>query len=694
MGRRPASPPVVFTLLLCLGFAIPPAAEGQTRSPFDDADLDPALIQHLETGDLADLPSEKFDEDLWAMAAFHALRRMQNIRARELTEQILDRDPESVAGHCLMGMVQHRAEGNLPRALFHLQRSRELIEARWGPTPSDGAPWRWHAMSLLESAMVNGEMGRHEDKVRLLLERDQLYEPPLPADRGWPLMRLRRYDEAKAAVVEALALEGDLDQKAQALTALCAIEAEQQSRQRGYEACKAAVDFDREHEFPGPTPFTNAAEASLGLLRMDEAEQLIQEATGLFVFGTVSNPWLDLMQLYLTQGRTSEALDAVREMLAWRNRQPAFMDEQNRAETEMASAVFLVIAGHAEEAARITQRAMERPDRTGFTSSESEQLEAASAVIDRLARRAAAERAAEEASWSRWRDAPAVRLRELGHRLGAWASGRRAASMLADERILLATLRPYLAGSVELSEWLKPELVELLGAGLVRSALERARTREDLEGAEGYFLVYETEAAWLAGDDARTLELADLGLAALPGAEVQLRARLVVRGAEAALDLGRRGRALELFDQAMQMDPGIVRRLGAALPVKVETEGGPWPRKVGRLLAASPRFQSVDGSAFVLSVEGSEAGGRACLTGPRGARFACGTVDPRAGEDADGLARRLAKELHEEAFAPRLDLTQSDISSLDGSPTAAGGRSNDRIRSILTDLTGNNAQEP
>ena len=54
----------------------------------------------------------------------------------------------------------------------------------------------------------------------------------------------------------------------------------------------------------------------------------------------------------------------------------------------------------------------------------------------------------------------------------------------------------------------------------------------------------------------------------------------------------------------------------------------------------------------------------------------------------DDMARCLAGEFHDVAFAPRLDLTQADLRSLDGSPTAAGGRSSERLRSVLSDLVG------
>ncbi|MCG8456333.1 MAG: hypothetical protein MI919_08625, partial [Holophagales bacterium] len=459
------------------------SAQGDLELDLDSmgaADLEElvGLLEHLQDGDLADLDTGRYEEELWARAARDALVRGKNIRARELTEQILAHDPDSFVGHTLMGIVQHRAEGNLPRAVFHLEKARELFEKRHGPQPDSDAPWIWHARIVGSLAGVRGEMGQHEEKVRLLLEHDELYSPPRPADRGWPLMRLRRYDEARMAVAEALLLEDQPDQVSHALTALCAIEAELQDREKGYLACLDAAEHERRESFPGPTPFTNAGEASLGLLRFDQTEALILEASELFVHGTVSNPWLDLTQLYLGQGRMAEALDAVREMFTWRQRQPPYMDEQNRAETEMTSAIFLLVAGYEAQAARITRRAVERPDRTGFTSSETEQLEAATALVDSLVSRTLAERYLEEASWSPPLDAARALVRSFQSRLRAWSSARRATSQMADTRILDATLRPYLAGSVELPEWLEPELVSALGPGVIRAALKRTRALE------------------------------------------------------------------------------------------------------------------------------------------------------------------------------------------------------------------------
>ena len=108
---------------------------------------------------------------------------------------------------------------------------------------------------------------------------------------------------------------------------------------------------------PAPVYLTNTAESALGLMRTDEAERLLLEATQNFVRGSLATPWMDLMSLYTEQGRLSEALQAMREMLAWRSRQPPSVGIQNWAIQDMAAAAFLLVAGRATEAAHLTARA-------------------------------------------------------------------------------------------------------------------------------------------------------------------------------------------------------------------------------------------------------------------------------------------------------------------------------------------------
>jgi hypothetical protein len=219
---------------------------------------------------------------------------------------------------------------------------------------------------------------------------------------------------------------------------------------------------------------------------------------------------------------------------------------------------------------------------------------------------------------------------------------------------------------------------------VVQAALARARASETLDGASGYFEAFELEVAWQQGRLPDVRERAEAALRELPEAEVLLRARIALRAAQAALAQGERGRAVELLGLVMQRDPGAVRRLGAALPCRFEVQASPLALRAAELLRRSPRLAEA-GTGFRVRVDAQGEAGRACLLGPDGGLLACARAAPRAGEDAEARARRLARELHQAAFAPRVELTQADLASLDGAPTASG-RGGEEVGLVLSEL--------
>jgi hypothetical protein len=261
-------------------------------------------------------------------------------------------------------------------------------------------------------------------------------------------------------------------------------------------------------------------------------------------------------------------------------------------------------------------------------------------------------------------------------------------ALLADDRILISTLRPYLPGGVEVSQWTLLELPGLLGPGVSEAAVREARSRETLPEAEGYFLAYEAAIGWLRGQEGRALSRVDAALERLPAPEVLMQAHVAAIGARVATAQGDLARGTALLSRAMQIDPGVVRRTGCALPTRFARPQGSVAELTIDYLRDSPRFESAEQGGFAISARAQGNSGSACLNGPQGEVIACVELERDAGEDDAGLARRLAAELHARAFAPRIDLTQSDIRSLDGSPTAAGGRARDRMNSILDGLVG------
>jgi tetratricopeptide (TPR) repeat protein len=620
------------------------------------------------------------------LEAYNLARQDRYVKARELAEQILRRAPQSFAATYVLGVAHYFGEGNLPRALWYLREARTLFERQYGADPPTNAPWRWHSDILVDLADLCGDMDLLHEKLEALDAHDRIYRPPLLAEHAWPLMKLGRYDEARRVVAAAVA-SGRPRQRKVALTALCAIESEAGKRAESYQACRQAAEELRGQRTEGAAEYSNAGEAALGMLRLDEAERDFLEATRRppTLYG---NPYAKLVELYLREGRVAEAVKTMKDAHRHRRSKPAYLDQLSQAEIDGLSSLLLLAVGRAAEALPLTQRALDRPDRRGGISSQREQATAAAAILDRMARREVAERLAEErATLGFWaglrRTWAAARLR-----VEAWSSGRRAALLLADRRRLLATLRPSFSGGADIPVWLNGELVSILGAGVMEQAVREARAEESLPEAGPYLDAVEAEAALAAGKPGQALAAADRALAGLPPAETLLAGRVAAAAAAAARAAGDPARELRYLDLALQKDPTAVRRLGLSLPVTITTDGSEIARRAAAHLRSSPRFRAGTGG-LTLAVSATSA----CLHAAGGTVIQCASVQPRAGEDAKGLAQRLADEIHARAFAPRIDLSQTDVRSLDGSTGVGDARSSDRARSVLDDLRGPRPKE-
>src|SRR5207302_510047 len=84
------------------------------------------------------------------MAGWWAVIEEKWVRAREVGERVVKQRPQSWAGHYVLAMAMHYGEGDLARALFHLEQARKLFEREFGATPMVEGPWRWHEATLRE----------------------------------------------------------------------------------------------------------------------------------------------------------------------------------------------------------------------------------------------------------------------------------------------------------------------------------------------------------------------------------------------------------------------------------------------------------------------------------------------------------------------------------------------------------------
>jgi tetratricopeptide (TPR) repeat protein len=610
-----------------------------------DEMTDPLLLEGEEA-----LPQEYI---LWDL-----VERQRYVKAREEAERFLVEHPSSYVGHLVFSQAQHYGEANFPKALFHETRALELFEAEHGSTPTPSQPWRWHARTLIALTATHGSLEHYDEQLGFMRRYNELYTPQLKAELAWPLMKKREFTEARLAAEEGLAT-GDPYQIERAMNALCAIEFEAGDDAESFEACRDAVEYARSH-FGSATAVDlgNYAEAARSVFRFDEAERLLVEASksGLSWYG---NPWLELADLYMRAGRFAEALSALREVPRHRAARPAHVRDSDRNEARRSLAAFLLLMGRPDEALHITDKAVVLPDRRAHNSRDPEQDRSIVALLDRQARLMLAEMTIERAvakpfyeRW--WAYAKASWLR-----FEAWMSARQAARFLNDESRLVGTFAVGTARSAVMPPWLIGELTHVLGAGVVRAAVDRVRVEDPRDGASAYYDAVLAEVALIQGRYDEAIEHAGRALEGLQPGDALLRERVrAIMGSS----LSDPRQTAALYEEVLGADPGLFRRLGWALPVRIESSGSDLDREIAKALRRSPRFEpSDDGLRMQVS------GGQACLFGRTGTSWGCSEVELGENETGSGYPQRVVDSFHRAIFSPRVDLSRIDINSLDGS---------------------------
>ncbi len=599
------------------------------------------------------------------MAAWAAVDAQQLIRGRELSEALLKKHPDSFVGHLALGRALHYGEANLPLAQLHVEQARLLFETRYGSKPDPSAPWRWHVELLKELSFLHADLEHHAERLKYIAQFNELYEPDMEGERAWPLMKLGRYAEARKVAQQALASDRYF-QRNVALNSLCAIEFEAGNDGASYVACKAAVDAARDQGLPvSSVDLANLAEAARSMFRLDEAERIDLEATDA-ALSWYGNPWMELAELYTRQGRFVEALSALKKIPSYRAQRPPHVRDSDRNESRRALTAFLLTVGRASEALAITDRALQTPDRRGHNSRDPGQDEIVMALLDRGARRMSAEQALEQAAGEPFYQWPVSWVKATWLRLQGARSAAIAGRLLSEKDRMVGVFRIGTAHAAVIAPWLASDVIDIAGPEIARAAIGRARARDKRPGAGAYYDAFEAEARLRAGDGSGAASVGQRALSALNPAEALLRARVQVIVAEAVLRGGDADRAVGLYESALSTDPGALRRLGVAVPVRFEINGGDIAADVAESLAWSPRLTHAD-IGLTVRIQVDAAGGSACLLGTAGNVLGCGEAKPKANEDTQTLVRNLVAAFHEQVFAPRVDLSQADINSLDGS---------------------------
>lgn len=625
------------------------------------------------------------NEGLLADQVLEADGQGEWITARRLAQELLREQPGSYVGHHVLGRAFWLGEGDYARASFHLKKSLNVYKNRYEPMADP--PWRLESEGWWSLRIVTGDMGEFEEELRLIDVYNQKQESyqqrfessynMLMAERGWPLMKLGRFSEAKYWGQQGIASESNW-QSSLGWNILCATAGEEGLRQEAMNACSSALDHAKETGSGLAVDSSNASNAAMAVLDFDKVEEYARLSTR-SGDGTTVSAWINLIHLYLSQARADAAIDAVSGSLnSLASEEPA-MRLQKRADVDGAFALVLLVGGQEQTAFDKIDKALRFPDRRGVISTSEAQSQGSHTLLRWIARRMLKERRAEKAAskgwwfrlqhwWSSWFVDPETEVDAVTVR-----------TIMQEESYLLSTIRPYLdRGLTGVPAWLVPELVTVLGAGVVEVSIAEAREMDSFDGVEGYYQALETEIAYVRGQWQSVLDRAQLAKEGLPQVEQMMRARILVLEGVAFEEMGDVPQQLVRFEKAMQIDPSVFRRLRVPLPVQFEIAQG-LEQDVLSALRRSPRFVEREGG-FTIRVES----GQVCLNGQMGQQVSCTVYPQREDEMSDAeYVTEITEIFHTLTFALSTGMSTADWNSLDGRATSSKARTQQRMKELL-----------
>lgn len=628
------------------------------------------------------LAKENYENRADVKEAQAAMEAGKYVHARELAEAILKKEPRNWAACAILGHLYLYVEpGGLPRAYFYLNKARSQMRWDYGEPPDSEGPWRTHWQIMVDLIAVTGHMDRYEEQVKLLNKYDSWYEP-IPEERGWALMKLGRLKEARELMLRVLDKAKDERPREVALNTLGAIEQEDKNLRKSREWHKQLVDEMEQKGWEKECTFyRNLAEAEEMLGNYARAEELLLESGKYPNAWAYTNPWGDLAALYLEQGRFPEVLSSIKRMEAWGAQSVPIVVSQTWAERQTTTATALLALGYDDAAETLMRRIIYRPDRNMGTSAQAYLTEASGAVIYRAVLLCRRQRIKEEmcwCTWSRWFEL-AASLVNLSQELDQITD--RTAALVVDHGGLRDGVQRYETGSFYLG-WMLPDVNNLFGSGVVAAQVKEVlddSKHENLEVEKPFLLAVLAEGRFLTGSHASARAALEEALKSLAPAMVLLRARLEAELAETLWNQGDRTAAMSHYADAFGLDGAVFRRLGMAIPASISSQGGTSAMKAARYLGSSPRFfSSSDGFRVVVSEGG--AGLSATVTDSHGTRIA--TVSSPSKNTPDETVRAFCARFHEYVFSARLDLSQTDINSLNGSTASSSAAREDLVKML------------
>ena len=584
------------------------------------------------------------------------LDREKYIKAREVATKILAKNPKSFVGTWGMALVHHEEEGNYARALFHITRAEQLLQAQ-------GLDPQWHAKVLKQKIETLGEMDRTAEQIFELDRLARLYPPGAPARKIWPLIKEKRYAEAKA-LGESLVSSEDPGERVSALNGLLTLEEEQRHRETAFQAGRTAVE-----RFPNSCILNrNGGVLAWERFKPQLAEEWLLRGATAGEVDCGGSPYADLAWHYLLAGEINQSVSALKKAngIPVRRKDRAYQSLLRRA----LLADLTYVLGKVDEAEALAQEVYEQPERVGQTSNSAAMARLTRTLRYWLALDARAHLEEERASY-RHLGSGAVTRSKIA--LARWEVRRALFQLAVDEDALITITRPNLS-DIHVARWTVGALSEILGPGVMTTAVAKARALDkEFPEATPYLDALAGEIAFRRGDLGEAIGYAEKALAGIPGADGLIRWYVMAWQSDARWRQGDHDRALAGYHEVMQKLPSTIRILDLKIPVEITHDGSDRAKDVADEVGNSTRFTG-SSRGFKINVTTSGKAVTVCLTDRNGMQFSCAS--------SEGDTAAVLDAFHLAAFSPKVAMTQADLSSLDGSTSS---RSADEVLEGLLD---------
>jgi hypothetical protein len=189
-----------------------------------------------------------------------------------------------------------------------------------------------------------------------------------------------------------------------------------------------------------------------------------------------------------------------------------------------------------------------------------------------------------------------------------------------------------------------------------------AREKDYTALADSILDAFRGEHAWRSGDLETAAKMGRRLLVQLPRESRLLRMRVQAWLAD-TLRQQSNVEGENLLHEVLDFYPTVLRQLNVPVPTSVRFHG-PLGAIIADRLEDSPRIKVRQTSSFTVEIESDEKQVSICLIG--GKRFGCAQVRVADLKEDQEIVSTALDAFHDEVFSPNLELSQSDITSLDG----------------------------